>query len=179
MSDTKPISLQGNWVKLEETGFKHSPKHWECAAARRGRTYHNGRRSRRTPESQRNADTRSQHRRSATQTHTHHHASYFVQRLICLICLFIQKVEYICIYISIYVYVTMDHKTSHKSKLSSESWINKLSIDVCFVRIEQYLAEIQLFENLESEGAKKNLNIEKITFKVVQMKFLAMHITNQ
>ncbi len=26
---------------------------------------------------------------------------------------------------------------------------------------------------------KKNLNIEKITFKVVQMKFLAMHITNQ
>ncbi len=43
----------------------------------------------------------------------------------------------------------------------------------------QYLAEIQLFENLESEGAKKNQNIEKITFKVVQMKFLSMHITNQ
>ncbi len=42
----------------------------------------------------------------------------------------------------------------------------------------QYLDEIQLFENLESEGAK-NLNIEKITFKVVQMKFLAMHIINQ
>ncbi len=36
-----------------------------------------------------------------------------------------------------------------------------------------------IFENLESEGAKKNLNIEKIIFKVVQMKFLAMHITNQ
>ncbi len=45
--------------------------------------------------------------------------------------------------------------------------------------IGQYLAEIQLFENLESEGAKKNLIIEKITFKFVQMKFLAMHITNQ
>jgi len=28
------------------------------------------------------------------------------------------------------------------------------------------------------EGAK-NLNIEKIIFKVVQMKFSAMHITNQ
>ncbi len=56
--------------------------------------------------------------------------------------------------------------------------INKLSIDVWFVRIGQYLAEIQLFENLEPEGAK-NLNIEKIAFKVVQMKFLAMHITNQ
>ncbi len=41
--------------------------------------------------------------------------------------------------------------------------------------IGQYLAEIQLFENLESEGAKKNLNIEKIAFKAV----LAMHITNQ
>ncbi len=26
---------------------------------------------------------------------------------------------------------------------------------------------------------QKNLNIEKITFKVVQMKFLVMHITNQ
>ncbi len=42
----------------------------------------------------------------------------------------------------------------------------------------QYLAEIQLFVNLESEGAKY-LNIEKILFKVVQIKFLAMHITNQ
>ncbi len=48
------------------------------------------------------------------------------------------------------------------------------------VRIGQYLAEIQLFEYLESEGAKKkNLNIEKIAFKVIQMKFLAMHITDQ
>ncbi len=28
-------------------------------------------------------------------------------------------------------------------------------------------------------GCKKNKNIEKIAFKVVQMKFLAMHITNQ
>ncbi len=26
---------------------------------------------------------------------------------------------------------------------------------------------------------QKNLNIEKIAFKIVQMKFLAMHITNQ
>ncbi len=37
-----------------------------------------------------------------------------------------------------------------------------------------------VFKNLESEGAKtKNQNIEKITFKVVQIKSLAMHITNQ
>ncbi len=36
-------------------------------------------------------------------------------------------------------------------------------IDIWFVRIAQYLAEIQLFENLESE-VQKNLNIEKIAF---------------
>ncbi len=39
--------------------------------------------------------------------------------------------------------------------------------------------DLTIFVNLESEGAKKNLNIEKIIFKVVQIKFLAMHITNQ
>ncbi len=37
---------------------------------------------------------------------------------------------------------------------------------------------MQLFENLESEGAKYQ-NIEKIIFKVVQMKFLTKYITNQ
>ncbi len=41
------------------------------------------------------------------------------------------------------------------------------------VRIGQYLAEIQLFENLESEGAEKS-NIEKIAFKVVQMKSILL-----
>jgi len=35
-----------------------------------------------------------------------------------------------------------------------------------------------IFVNLESE-VQKNPNIEKIIFKIVQMKFLAMHITNQ
>ncbi len=44
--------------------------------------------------------------------------------------------------------------------------------------IGQYLAEIKLLENLESEGAK-NENAQKIAFKVVQMKFLAMHITKK
>ncbi len=42
--------------------------------------------------------------------------------------------------------------------------------------IGQYLAEIQLFENLRM---LKNLNIEKIIFKFVQIKSLAMHVTNQ
>ncbi len=45
--------------------------------------------------------------------------------------------------------------------------------------IRQYLAEIQLFENLESEGTKENLHFEKIAFKVVQMKFLAMYFNNE
>ncbi len=48
----------------------------------------------------------------------------------------------------------------------------KISIDVWFVMIRQYLKIWNL-------RVQKNLNIEKITFKVVQMKFLAMHITNQ
>ncbi len=44
--------------------------------------------------------------------------------------------------------------------------------------IGRYLAEIQLFE-IWNLRVQKNLNIEKIAFKVVQIKFLAMHITNQ
>ncbi len=57
------------------------------------------------------------------------------------------------------VCVTLEHKTSLKFKLfkieiyaSSESWINNISSDVWF---GQYLSEIQLYENLESEDAKK------------------------
>ncbi len=34
--------------------------------------------------------------------------------------------------------------------ISPKSWINKLSIDLLFVKIGQYLVEIHLFENLES-----------------------------
>ncbi len=44
-----------------------------------------------------------------------------------------------------YGYVTLDHKTSHKGNFFLEMW--------------RYLVEIQLLENLESEGAKK-LNTE-------------------
>ncbi len=62
----------------------------------------------------------------------------------------------------------MDHKpviTGQFSEMGmyTSSEINKLSINVCFFRIGQYLPEMQLFENLESEGAKK-LNIEKNAF---------------
>ncbi len=47
-------------------------------------------------------------------------------------------------------------------------------MDVWFVRIGQYLVEIQVFENLESEGAEKNIYIEKIAFRFVHMKSLAI-----
>ncbi len=57
-----------------------------------------------------------------------------------------------------YVTLTLDHKSSHKGIFFeieiytlSKSWINKLSM-LC---LGQYLAKIQLFENLESECAKK------------------------
>ncbi len=43
--------------------------------------------------------------------------------------------------------------------------------------IGQYLAEIQM--KIWNLRVQENQNIEKIAFKVVQMKFLAMHITNQ
>ncbi len=65
--------------------------------------------------------------------------------------------------------MTLDHKTSLKCEINK---LNNLSIDVRFVMIGQYLKIWNL-------RVQKNLNIEKITFKVVQMKFLAMHITNQ
>ncbi len=72
-------------------------------------------------------------------------------------------------------------------KFHNLSWITEINelfhdiiiywdAPVWFVRIGYYI-NIQLFENMESDG-EKNLNIEKITFQVVQMKFLAMHITN-
>ncbi len=82
-------------------------------------------------------------------------------------------------------YVTLDHKTSlncHffeiKIHTSSESWINKLSIDVCLLRSDNIWLRYNYF-NIWNLRVRKNWNIEKIAFKVVQMKFLVMHITNQ
>ncbi len=49
---------------------------------------------------------------------------------------------------------------------------------VVYIDNDEYinLAEMQLYENLRMQN---NLNIEKIIFKVVQIKFVAMHINNQ
>ncbi len=63
--------------------------------------------------------------------------------------------------------MTLDYKTSHKGQ---------------FVEIEIHTSSIGLRYNYLKTWnlrVQKNLNIEKIAFKVVQMKFLAMHITNQ
>ncbi len=63
--------------------------------------------------------------------------------------------------------VTLEHKINVRNAnfflieilTSSESWINKLCIDVWFVMIGQYLKIWNL-------RVQKNLNIEKNTFKV-------------
>ncbi len=47
-----------------------------------------------------------------------------------------------------------------------------------FVRIGQYLAEIQLLKNWNLRVQKIEI-LRKSSFKVVQIKFFAMHITNQ
>ncbi len=71
-------------------------------------------------------------------------------------------------------------QTSHKGQFyeiliyASSEKLNKWAFHWCMVCYDR-----TIFENLESERVQKNQNIEKITFKVVQMKFLAMHITNQ
>ncbi len=64
------------------------------------------------------------------------------------------------------IFVTLDHKTSLKCQFLHYLKVNKLSIDVWFVRIGHYLAEIQLFENLESR-VQENLNTEKIALTVL------------
>ncbi len=57
--------------------------------------------------------------------------------------------------------MTLDHKSKGQFLKFRFIYIilkmnkNKLSIYVWFVRIGQYLSEIQAFENLQSEGAKK------------------------
>ncbi len=54
--------------------------------------------------------------------------------------------------------VTLDHKTSHKGKFFEIEIYT--SMESLFIHIYSlfilYLAEIQLFVNLESEGAKKS-----------------------
>ncbi len=75
----------------------------------------------------------------------------------------------------------LDHRTmtGHFFEIeiftSSESRIHKLSIDV-WLGLDNIWPR---YNYLKILMCKKNLNIEKIAFKVVQMKFLIMHITNE
>ncbi len=62
---------------------------------------------------------------------------------------------------------------------SYEIWINKLSISSkCLLGSDNIWLRYNYLK-IWNLRVQKNLNIEKITFKVVQMKFFAMHITNQ
>ncbi len=53
------------------------------------------------------------------------------------------------------LYLCVSSPTIKDKPVSLHTHTYKLSIDVWFVMIGQYLAGIQLFENLESEGANK------------------------
>ncbi len=54
-----------------------------------------------------------------------------------------------------HTYVIIDHKTSHKGLFFKLRFIHHLiNFPLMCGLLGQYLAEIQLFENLESEGAK-------------------------
>ncbi len=56
-----------------------------------------------------------------------------------------------CVKIGVFIAYHMLPWTT-KSVLSIKIALNKLSIDVWFVRIGKYLTEIQQFDKLESEG---------------------------
>ncbi len=58
-------------------------------------------------------------------------------------------------------------------------WINMLSLDVWFVRISLYIWLRYNYLKIWNLRVQKNLNIEKITFKDVQIKSQATYIANQ
>ncbi len=65
------------------------------------------------------------------------------------------------------VSVKTHHQTGQKvGQFFFNCCINNIFIDVWFVMIGKYLAEIQLFGNLESEGAKKSKYKKKSPLKL-------------
>ncbi len=79
-------------------------------------------------------------------------------------------------------YVTLDHKSSHKGQFfnieiytSSESWVNNW----CMVYDSTIFGRDTTIWKSGIWECKKIQILRKIAFKVVQMKSLAMHITNQ
>ncbi len=73
--------------------------------------------------------------------------------------------------------IRVNFYTSSSRFKHHKSWLNKLSIDVWFVRIGPYLAKIQLFGNPESEGAKKSKYWENLL--EIEKKFLAKENISQ
>ncbi len=72
-----------------------------------------------------------------------------------------EYLQFIPTYICFVHNVTLDHKTGLKCQFfdiemytSYESWLNRFSIDVWFVGIEQHLAEIKVFQNLRVQKKK-------------------------
>ncbi len=79
--------------------------------------------------------------------------------------------------------VTLEHKSSLKCQFfeieihrSSESWINKLSIDVCLLGSNNIWLRYN-YLNIWNLRVHKNLNNEKSAFKVVQIKFWYIYCT--
>ncbi len=83
-----------------------------------------------------------------------------------------------CIFISvtIFIYVTLDHKTSHKINffLKSEIYFPLIYDLLGYGNIWPRFNYLKIW-NLR---VQKKSNIKKIAFKGVQIKSLAMHITN-
>ncbi len=80
-------------------------------------------------------------------------------------------------------YVTLDHKTRHKGPVLEieicTSLLNKLNKLMHGLFGNDHIWLRYNYLKIWNLRGQKNLNIEKITFKVVQLKFLEMHITNQ
>ncbi len=89
---------------------------------------------------------------------------------------------------TVFVYVTLDHKTSLKSNFKIKIHHLKaeyMSFPLMYGLLGSYnIWLIYNYLEIYNLRVQKNLNTlrnkgEKIAFKVVQTKFLAMHITNQ
>ncbi len=86
---------------------------------------------------------------------------------------------HLCVYI--YIYVTLDHKNSLKCQ-SFE--IHRRAEYIIFPLMNGLLGFDNIcprynYLKIWNVRVQKNLNIEKIAFKIGKIKFLAMYITNQ
>ncbi len=81
-------------------------------------------------------------------------------------------------------YLTLDHKTSNEGKLFEIEIYTSFELMIHFPLKYGLLGSDNIrlrynCLNIWNLRVQKNLNIQKIIFKVVQMKFLTIHITNQ